>query len=141
MTLRYGARSSVLEIMSAEISLRPHSTNACSNNQRALKCSSFLLSVLNVRISSQSISVSVVGSIGRIRQVATSNRILCPVSMKSNSAFNTSPSAVESELLIVRNWSHCLQTKSFQCNNWSVIITNNQYIMDSNSCIFNMGTH
>lgn len=141
MTLRYGALSSVLEIISAVRSLSPHSLYACSNNHRALRCSSFRLSVLKVRISSQSINVSVVGSIGRTRQVATSKRALCSSSIKSNLTSTTSPSAVESEFLILWNWSHGLQSKSFQCNNRSIIITDDQDIMDRNSCVFNMGTY
>ena len=141
MTLRYGALSSVLEIIRADRSFTPHWLSAFSNNHRALRCSSFRLSVLKVRISSQSISVRVVGSIGRIRQVATSKRVFCSSSIKSNFTPNASPSPVESEFLILRNWSHCLQSKAFQCNNRSIVITDNQYIMNSNSSIFNMGTY
>ena len=141
MTLRNGALSCVLEIMSGERSLRPHAPNACSNNQRALRCSSLRLSVLKVRISSQSTRVRVEGSIDLIWQVATSRRTSPFSSMKSNVAFNASPLAFECEFLIIRNWCHCLQSKASHSNYRRFIIANNQDIVDSDSCIFDMCTY
>ena len=86
-------------------------------------------------------SVKVEGLIDLIWHVATSRRILSFSSMKSNVAFNPSPLAFECEFLIIRNRCHSLQSKASHSNYRRFIIANNQDIVDSDSCIFDMCTY